>query len=380
MVQLERKTFNPRSLTYARIARGLTMKSLAEESGISRQTISGYESGKSVPRGNNLIKLSQILDFPITYFNEKITPLNPGGTFFRSRASSTKKARDMQKVRLIYSSRIYNLLSKYVNFPQLNIPKPIDKSIETISKNEINEMAKKTRHIWGLDDFEPVNNLTKLVEANGIILSQGNLHETKIDAVSKWIGDRPFILLTDNSESAVRRRFNIAHELGHILLHVGVESVYALSNTEMHKLEEQANYFASCLLMPDRAFINSVTSTSIEGFIELKKYWKVSIAAMIKKAKDTLLINENQSLYLNKKLSYNHWRKKEPLDDKIKIEVPNLYDQVCQLIVENNVLSKQGLKALINLPDNETKILISYRFAKANINKNDKKLGLHIVK
>ena len=36
------------------------------------------------------------------------------------------------------------------------------------------------------------------------------MSDDKLDAVSEWIEDRPYIMLTDNGESAVRRRFNIA--------------------------------------------------------------------------------------------------------------------------------------------------------------------------
>lgn len=380
MTQMEEILFNPQNLTYARIVRGFTMKSLSEKSGISRQTISSYESGKSIPRGKNLLKLSQILNFPITYFNAKMSPLSSEGTFFRSRASSTKKARDKQKVRLIYSSSIYDLLSEYVNFPSVNIPSPIEKDLNSITDKKIKKMAQLTRKKWGLDNEEPINNLTKLVEANGIIISQANLREKKIDAVSKWIADRPFILLTDNRESGVRRRFNIAHELGHILLHSNIESIYELSNADMNKLENQANAFASNLLLPDQAFIRSVVSTSMEGFIELKKYWKVSIAALIMKAHKVKLLNENQYLYLNKKLSYNHWRKSEPLDNSIPIETPDLYNAVCKLIINNSVVSNQGLKAKMKLPNDELSALISPEFAKSDQEGKQKTLKLHIIK
>ncbi|HJA22953.1 MAG TPA: XRE family transcriptional regulator [Candidatus Limosilactobacillus intestinavium] len=380
MTQTGEMLFNPQNLTYARIARGFTMKFLSEKSGISRQTISSYESGKSVPRGKNLLKLSQILNFPVTYFNAKMSPLGSEGTFFRSRSSSTKRARDMQKVRLIYSSSIYDLLSDYVNFPNVNIPVPIEEKLSNITNEKIKRMALLTRNKWGLDNEEPINNLTKLVEANGIIISQANLRENKIDAVSKWIADRPFILLTDNRESGVRRRFNIAHELGHILLHSNIDSIYELSNTDMNRLENQANIFASNLLLPDQAFIRSVVSTSMEGFIELKKYWKVSISALIIKAHKVKLLNDNQYLYLNKKLSYNHWRKSEPLDNSISLETPDLYNEVCKLIINNNVLSKQGLKAKMKLPNDELSALISPEFANLNQEDKSKALKLHIIK
>ena len=90
------------------------------------------------------------------------------------------------------------------------------------------------------------------------------------------------LLCSDNHESAVRRRFNVAHELGHILLHNGVESIHEYSQTELKNIiEYQANLFH--FLLPSAAFSDSLLSISLEYYIDLKKYWKVSLQSMIQK-------------------------------------------------------------------------------------------------
>ena len=64
----ERLIFNPKQLTSARIARGLTMKELAEKAELSRQMISNYESGKTIPKADSILKLISV--FPVVSFQQ----------------------------------------------------------------------------------------------------------------------------------------------------------------------------------------------------------------------------------------------------------------------------------------------------------------------
>ena len=279
----ERLIFNPKQLTSARIARGLTMKELAEKAELSRQMISNYESGKTIPKADSILKLISVLQFPVVSFQQ--IHLNCiQAQLFRSRSAATKKVRDMQKERLKYVQEVYKVLATYVNFPKVCLPELIEKSIYEITEEEIVKKAEELRKIWGLDLISPVPNLIQLAEQNGVIISEANMSNPTLDAVSRWMIGRPFIMLTDNHESAVRRRFNVAHELGHILLHNGVESIHEYSQTELKNIiEYQANLFAAHFLLPSAAFSDSLLSISLEYYIDLKKYWKVSLQSMIQK-------------------------------------------------------------------------------------------------
>ena len=48
-------------------------------------------------------------------------------------------------------------------------------------------------------------------------------------------------MLTDNAESAVRRRFNVAHEIGHILLHGDIESIHDYTSQELKNIIDRAS-------------------------------------------------------------------------------------------------------------------------------------------
>jgi len=86
--------FNPKQLTSARISRGMTMKELAEKAELSRQMISNYESGKTVPKAESLLKILSVLRFPRSFFSTEIPELTTGATFFRSQSAATKKSRE----------------------------------------------------------------------------------------------------------------------------------------------------------------------------------------------------------------------------------------------------------------------------------------------
>lgn len=355
---MEKRLFNGKQLTFARKARGLTMKALAEQANISRQMISSYESGKTIPTGKNILKLAQVLDFPSSFFSREVEELTSDGMFFRSQSAATKRARDMQKMDLTFSNSIYNLLKKYVEFPVVNLPQLYVDDYKELTSEIIKDKATELREIWGIDNNSPIPNLIRIMEANGFIVTKSNMENPKIDAVSKWVLDRPFVIFTDNGESAVRRRFNAAHEIGHIILHSEIESIYDLNATELKKIEKQANEFASYFLLPDDAFLDSLVTINLEGFIQLKKYWLVSIGAMVMKTYNLGILNDNQYTYIQKKMSKNRWKKVEPLDNELNVEQPSVFLEVYKMLVESGLFNNISLNTKIGLPQDYLRNMI----------------------
>lgn len=355
---MEKRLFNGKQLTFARKARGLTMKALAEQANISRQMISSYESEKTIPTGKNILKLAQVLDFPSSFFSREVEALTSDGMFFRSQSAATKRARDMQKMDLTFSNSIYNLLKKYVEFPVVNLPQLYVDDYKELTSEIIKDKATELREIWGIDNNSPIPNLIRIMEANGFIVTKSNMENPKIDAVSKWVLDRPFVIFTDNGESAVRRRFNAAHEIGHIILHSEIESIYDLNATELKKIEKQANEFASYFLLPDDAFLDSLVTINLEGFIQLKKYWLVSIGAMVMKTYNLGILNDNQYTYIQKKMSKNRWKKVEPLDNELNVEQPSVFLEVYKMLVESGLFNNISLNTKIGLPQDYLRNMI----------------------
>ena len=74
--------------------------------------------------------------------------------------------------------------------------------------------------------------------------------------------------------------------------------------------------FASALLLPRKAFIRDIMAyaTELDYYRHLKKKWRVSMQAMMYRARQLNIITGNQFSYMMRQVSKNGWRKKEPGD------------------------------------------------------------------
>ena len=108
----------------------------------------------------------------------------------------------------------------------------------------------------------------------------------------------------------------MAHELGHILMHACGEDNEDVSKDEFNAREKQANFFASALLLPRETFTRSVSAypINVDYYGTLKRKWKVSMQAMMYRARQIGIITNNQFQYMMRIVSKNGWRTKEPGD------------------------------------------------------------------
>lgn len=119
-------------------------------------------------------------------------------------------------------------------------------------------------------------------------------------------------------------------------MHNHIHNQDILSREEFKIIENQANRFASALLLPAEAFAKTVTSTKLIHFIELKKYWKVSIAAMLYRAQELGIIDQSRYTSLLKQMSIHKMRSKEPLDDVIPVPKPILLNKGIKMLLQDN--------------------------------------------
>jgi Zn-dependent peptidase ImmA (M78 family)/DNA-binding XRE family transcriptional regulator len=337
-------SFVPERLKEGREARGLTLMELAEFLEISHQAVSKYEKGKNIPTPDILEKITNTLDLPLSFFLKPTSSLTEEVVFFRSRAAATVKSKKIHSYRINWLSDIHKYLEQILDFPKLSLPSYNDNNkYSPVEFEEIDELAMDLRKIWGLGNG-PISNVSLLLEKQGIIISKSNLSDIKIDACSKWKKlERPYILLGNQTSSACRTRFDLAHELGHLVLHANLDKSEFNKKDIYTQIEKEANRFASAFLLPEPTFAQEVYSNSLDHFINLKERWNVSIAAMLYRAEQLNILSEYQVQYLRKKMAYNNMRTKEPLDDVLPFERPSALRQAIELIIENNVKTKQDL-------------------------------------
>lgn len=358
---MENITFNGERLKEALQFREKKMTELADETSISKQSLSLYANGGNIPPFENVIKIAKALSFPTDFFMvEDGCTATTGNTYFRSQASATKKSRAAQIIKLEYVARMYEVLLNYINFPELNLPKVDielpENSMDTDSYvvfERIEQLAANVREFWNLGNG-PIDSLQYVLESNGIIVTGFSGVESNIDAFSQQIsvnGRTVYIIALALGEKPLERlRFDMAHELGHILMHTWGENNEDISKDEFNAREKQANMFASALLLPKDGFSRMVSAypTNVDYYESLKKKWKVSMQAMMYRTRQLDIISANQFQYMMRTVSKNGWRIKEPGDVPGQLK-DTIFQGAIDLLFDGGYLSVNELMREFNL-------------------------------
>lgn len=352
------KKFYGERLRSARMYRGMTLTELAKCTEISKQSLSLYENNNNTPDYMKVRLLATKLNFPYDYFFQKDSyAAKTETTYFRSLASATKKDRTAQSIKLEYVAKMYEILLEFISFPEINLPSidfiGYDDVFECESKDavqEIEDIADKVREYWDIGKGS-IKDLQYILEKNGIIVTGFGTNENKIDAFSQRTivagNDIYFIAVALGNRPEGRIRFDMAHELGHILLHPWSEDLEAITKDEFKARERQANMFASAFLLPMDSFGKDAASypTDLKYYQFLKNKWNVSIQAMIYRTHQLGIISDNQYQYLMRQVSKNGWKLKEPGDVPFYLS-ENIFQGAIDLLMEENVLEVKELLEL----------------------------------
>ena len=336
-------------LREAREVRQLTGIGLAELVGSTSSAISSYEKGHSTPSPAMLDRLCSSLNFKHEFFFRPEEDREWGTIFERSKAAITKSARKRAEHRLTWLADTLRYLEQFVKLPPANIPTmPTSKGWLALSDEDIEEIATAAREHWKLGSG-PISNMTLLAENHGTIVSQMEMGTTTLDAFSTWddAGRRPYIVLGDDGQSAFRTRFNVGHELGHLILHRDVTPRELDSKQYFKAVEAQADRFASAFLTPAETFSMDVTRPTLDVFRVLKTKWRTSVKMMVHRAADLDIIDKDDARRLY--ISYNRrgWSRLEPFDDTEPTEQPRLVKRAFEAVVENAVIERSQVAAAL---------------------------------
>lgn len=324
MIKPESGGFNGEKLKFARELNGLTLTDVAGEMDVSHQFVSRWEKGKSIPNFDQAVKLGSLLKTGRFFFFSNVDlPESTSATFFRRNASVTKKNQVQAESTARMFAYIESELSRELDLPYFTLPEYAEFHSDFIQLDpeRIEVVANRVREFFELEDG-PVSNVTLLVERLGIRVAFRDLSSEQVDAVTEEINGHQYIVINTKNRSAVRIRFNLAHELGHILLHLGYSSKIVDNPSNHKRIEWEANYFASCLLMPESGIVEDMVYTNLEYLKALKKHWLVSVQALVTRGIQLELIGDVQGLHLRQEISRKGWRKHEPFDKTMPVEYP----------------------------------------------------------
>src|SRR5690606_28471233 len=147
--------------------------------------------------------------------------------------------------------------SEYVDYPEVNLPVRDFRDPEQISNADIESAAKECRKLWQLGSA-PIQDLALAAEGAGIIMVREETEITAIEGLSSWseLLGRPIVFLSADKANGFRSRFDLAHEIGHLILHK--HTPRAENRDRYNQMEKQAHRFAGALLLPAEAFANEV--------------------------------------------------------------------------------------------------------------------------
>ena len=327
---------NHRQLTFAREYRGYSQTELADSiTGLAQSNLSKFEKGFGVLSNEIQMKIIDFLDFPVEFFDKKIN-FTIENANYRKRSTINKSIvqRFENQCKLIGYS--IDELSESVEWPDFSLAQL---NVEDGYTPEY--VAQYTRKLLELTPGEPVKNIFKLLESRGIITYEINENE-KFDGVSFMTDKGYAVIVVNKNMSNDRKRFTIAHELGHLLLHNGFPiSTYRDKETE-------ANNFASEFLMPANTIKSEIRYLKMNNLYDLKKYWLTSMSSIIRRSKDLGCIDDNRYRFFMIEMSRSGYSKKEPVD--VFIDNPHNFRYVLNIMKEELGYSKDDFSNYLKLP------------------------------
>jgi Zn-dependent peptidase ImmA (M78 family)/transcriptional regulator with XRE-family HTH domain len=271
--------FSPERLTIARETRGLTKQELANLCDVSRRTVTSWERGDIENPPVDLI--AEKLGFPVEYFRYgDPATVNQESVSFRALSSTTARQVHAAMAAASIAIEFSEWIERRYRLPQVAFPDIDDSAL-------LNPVltAEGVRSLWQLRPG-PIANMFSTLEKRGVRIFSLPDGDREIDAFSFWRGGKPFVFLNPD-RTPERQRFDLAHELGHLVLHR--DRQLGRSRT----VEQEAHDFASAFLMPADAIYPQVIDTlRYEDVFKLKDHWRVSAMAMVERLWRLDLITE----------------------------------------------------------------------------------------
>lgn len=308
-------------LKMARAIRQMTATALAGEVGVTAPWISQVENLRQTPSPQLIRELARVLDFPVDFFHRPVTALPPADAF-HFRTTSRLAKRDEQTARALSTLAIE--LSDWIETTYQAPAPAVPELQDLLDADEAlppGQAAEALRGAWGLG-VAPIKSLLQLLESKGAKVYSAGGPLQAIDAFSFRHGMTPVIFLNVH-KSAERLRFDLAHELGHLVMHGG-----SLQVEPGKEKEQDANDFASAFLMPRADVLGSIRGNlMLEDILVLKRRWRVSAMALNLRAHRLGVISDWTYSTLARQLSSAGFRRGEPGSDLIA-ESSSLLTQV----------------------------------------------------
>lgn len=323
--------FDGSRLTLARHLAGLRKSELAARISKSASAVTAWESGQNHPTPGNVAQLALGLEVDPWFFAVRAADVaqNSSMPHFRSLRSTSQIARDQAFAFGQLSVDVAASLEVHVEFPAVDVP---SRPVESEDVDGPVEAARLLREAWGIP-AGPTKHLVRASENHGVLVVFSPLQAASVDAYSFDSRVRPVVVLNPIKRDYYRQRFDVAHELGHLVMHADAEPGGRV-------VEDQAHRFAAEFLMPADQIRDLLPATmgrsSWTTLLRLKEQWGVSLAALLFRARALGRLSDVSYRNAMLAMSSRGWRRDEP-GAVSTVEQPSLMPRAIELLDQAGV-------------------------------------------
>ncbi len=267
---------------------GLSQEQLAEQAGVTRQSINNYENAKTLPDSKILSALATTLGITL---DDLLRSQGEGLPNFRFRAHVSFNTNAQFAAQVLRMLQTYNALEQAVGLPTYT---PESTPCYQVEGNEkrIQAIAALFRHRLGLGDA-PITNLFHSVGEIGLKVLRQPIPIKNFFGLSACSDiEGAFVLVNTHNITIERQLFTLAHEIGHLIFH-RVEYQDTLieegNKQEETTREHVADYFASHLLVPQAEFEQMYALT--QDIVKLKRHFRVSYLVILNRLAEMGIID-----------------------------------------------------------------------------------------
>jgi Zn-dependent peptidase ImmA (M78 family)/transcriptional regulator with XRE-family HTH domain len=327
-------------LRQARLIAGKTQEKVVadlSELGVqlTKAGLSKYERGGSSPPASLLVPLGRVLSVPSDFFLVEPTTTVEWKAFRKlSRLRKTQQDRVKALAQRVVERQVW-LQEKLYPQTRVSLPK-----VTVTTGEQAEEAAAKVRKRWRLGDA-PLESVTRTLEDNNCIVvefpGQDGFH-----GLSGWANDVYPVTVTSRDVLADRRRFNLAHEIGHLVMRC--------NGVDEKQEELLAHRFAAALLVPQKVVFNELGQhrhhLSMQELALLKKKHGLSMQAWLFRALDLGVITPGHFKALFRQFSSRGWRKQEPAE-YVGDETPIRLRQLTHRALSEGVISADEAEEIL---------------------------------
>ncbi len=334
--------FRGELLRLGRQARRMTQKDLANVSGVTQAFVSMVEEDIRIPGPEQVIVFANALRFPPSFFSQPDPVIGTGvGEIFHRRRKSIP-GKDLERIHAWMNVTTFAVrrLLRAVDWPPIDLP-VWSLGVDVGSEEDAAEML---RAKWYVPNG-PVRSVSAQLDRAGVLTIPTPFGTAEMDAIGQWPSDLPPVLFVNIDTPQDRLRFTLMHEIGHLVLHQR-----SALTTVSEEIEVEANRFASAFLMPKAEIKPYLRGLDLAKLGSLKRHWRVSMAALLMRAKQLGTISPTEERALWVEIGRNGWRKREPEQlDVIGEELGHRYQELLRLHRNDLGYSEQVLGSVIHL-------------------------------